>query len=113
MQVTAQEMWFTEDPCLHEGKKVGYLDPFRVSEDAHTVVMGGDNDLFVCKTEAEITKIRVEEQVQKELAVATYIGDTFLEFQDGRVVCAPYMFQYVGPNSLNNFYSQSYYCLNT
>jgi hypothetical protein len=75
--------------------------------------MGPDNDLYVGKTEAEITKIRVEEQDKKELAVDTYIGDVFLEFQDMRVVCAPYMFRYVGPNSLNNFYSQSYYYLNT
>jgi hypothetical protein len=76
------------------------------------VVVSPDNDLFVGKTEAKIAKIRAEEQ-DKKLTVATYIGDTFLNFQDRRVVCAPYMFRYVGPNSLNNFYSQSYHCLNT
>jgi hypothetical protein len=97
MQVDDQEMRFTEDPNLHKGKKVRYLDPFRISQDARTAVMGPDNDLFVGKTEAEIAKIRVEEQNKKELTVATYIGNTFLEFQDSRVVCEPYMFWYVGP----------------
>jgi hypothetical protein len=39
----------------------------------------------------------VEEQDKQKLAVATYKGNTFLEFKDRRVVVAPYMFKYVGP----------------
>ena len=52
-------MRFTEDSFVHQGKKVGYLDPARISENEHTMVMGPDHDLFVGKTEAEIAKIRV------------------------------------------------------
>ena len=62
MQQADQDMQFTKDPFLHEGKKVGYLNPVRISENEHTVIMGPDHDLFVGKSEAEIAKIRVEEQ---------------------------------------------------
>ena len=96
------------------GKKVGCLNPARITENEHTVVMGPDHGLFVGKTEAEIAKIRVEEQDKQEVAVATYIGNVFLQYQDRRVICAPYMFKYVlVVNSLNNFYLQSSYYLNT
>jgi hypothetical protein len=40
-------------------KKVGYLNPARISENKHIVVIGPDHDLFVGKTEAKIAKIRV------------------------------------------------------
>jgi len=64
------------------------------------------------KTEAEIAKIRVQEQDRLEVAVATYIGNMFLQYQDRRIICAPYMFKYVlVVNSLNIFYIQSSYCL--
>jgi len=43
----------------------------RISEDELTVIMGPDHDDFVGKTEAEIEKIRVEEQDKHETAVAT------------------------------------------
>ena len=43
-------------------KKVGYLNLARISENEHTMIMGPDHDLFVGKSEAEIAKIRVEEQ---------------------------------------------------
>ena len=59
--------------------------------------MGPDHDLFVGKTDDEIAKIRVEEQQKQETAVATYIGNTFLQFRNRSLVCAPYMFKYVGP----------------
>ena len=76
--------------------------------------MGPNHNLFVGKTEAEIAKIRVQEQDRQEVAVATYIGNAFLQYQDRRIICAPYMFKYVlVVNSLNNFYLQSSYCLNT
>jgi len=105
MQQADQEMRFTDSPFLHEEKKVGYLDPARISEDEHTLVMGHDHDKFVGKTEAEIAKIRVKEQDKQEVAVATYIGNAFLQYQDRRIICAPYMFKYVlVVNSLNNFY---------
>ena len=81
MQQANQEMRFTEDPFLHEGKKVGYLNPLRISENEHTVVMGPNHDRFVGKREAKIAKIRVEEQDKQETAVATYIGNTSLEWQ--------------------------------
>ena len=114
MQQANQEMRFTEDPFLHEGKKVGYLNPLRISENEHTIVMGPDHDKFVGKSEAEIAKIRVEEQDKQETAVATYIGNMSLQYQDSRIICAPYMFKYVLiVNSLNNFYLQSSYYLNT
>ena len=114
MQHADQEMRFTEDPFLHEGKKVGYLNPLRISENEHTVVMGPDHDKFVGKSEAEIAKIRVKEQQKQETAVATYIGNMSLQYQDSRIICAPYMFKYVlVVNSLNNFYLQSSYYLNT
>ena len=91
-----------------------YVDPARISENEHIVVMGPDHDLFVGKTEAEIAKIRVKEQDKQEVAVATYIGNAFLQYQGRRVICAPYMLKYVlVVNSLNNFYLQCYYCLNT
>ena len=90
-------MWFTEDPFVHQEKKVGYLDPARISKNEHTVVMGPDQDLYMGKTEAEIAKIRVEEQDKQEVAVATNIGNAFLQYQDRTIVCAPYMFKYVGP----------------
>ena len=107
-------MWFTEDPFVHQGKKVGYLNPARISENEHTVVMGPDHDLYVGKTEAKIAKIRVQEQDRQEVVVATYIGNMFLQYKDRRIICAPYMFKYVlVVNSLNNFYLQSSYCLNT
>ena len=107
-------MRFTEDPFVHQGKKVGYLNPARISENEHTVVMGPDHDLYVGKTEAKIAKIRVQEQDRLEVAVATYIGNAFLRYQDRRIIFAPYMFKYVlVVNSLNNFYLQSSYCLNT
>jgi hypothetical protein len=76
--------------------------------------MGPDHNKFVGKSEAEIAKIRVKEQQKQETTVATYIGNTFLQYQDRRIICAPYMFKYVlVVNSLNNFYLQSSYCLNT
>ena len=76
--------------------------------------MGPDHDLFVGKTEAKIAKIRVQEQDRQEVVVATYIGNAFLQYQDRRIICAPYMFKYVlVVNSVNNFYLQSSYCLNT
>jgi hypothetical protein len=59
MQQADQDMQFSEDPFVHQGKKVGYLDPTRISKNEHTVVMGPDHDLFVGKTEAGIAKIRV------------------------------------------------------
>ena len=62
MQQLDQEMWYTENPFLHEEKKVRYLDPARISQNEHTVVMDPDHDLFVGKTDDEIAKIRVEEQ---------------------------------------------------
>ena len=106
-------MRFTEDPFLREGKKVGDLDLARISENEHTLVMGHDHDLFVGNTEAEIAKIRVKEQDKQEVAVATYIGNAFLQYQDRRVICAPYMLKYVlVVNSINKFYLQCYYCLN-
>ena len=112
MQRADQEMRFTEDPFLHEGKKVGYLNPLRISENEHPIVMGPDHEKFVGKSEAEIAKIRVKEQHKQKTAVATYIGNTFLQYQDWRIICAPYMFKYVlVVNSLNNFYLQSSYCL--
>jgi hypothetical protein len=80
-------MWFTEDLFLHTKKNVGYLDLFRICEDAHTVVMGPDNNIFVGKTEAEIAKIRAEEQDQKKLGVATYIGNTFLTLRQESCIC--------------------------
>ena len=49
------------------GEKVGYLNLARISENEHTVIMGPDHDLFVGKTEAEIAKIREEEQDKQEL----------------------------------------------
>jgi hypothetical protein len=108
MQQADQEIRFTEDPFLHEGKKVGYLNPLRISENEHTVVMGPDHDKFVGKSEAEIAKIRVKEQQKQETAVVTYIGNMFLQYQDRRIICAPYMFQYVLViTSLNNFYMAS------
>jgi hypothetical protein len=58
---------------------VEYLDPARTSENEHTMVMGPDHDLFVGKTEAKIAKIRVQEQDRQEVAVATYIGNAFLQ----------------------------------
>ena len=82
MQQANQEMRFTEDPFLHEGKKVGYLNPLRISENEHTVVMGPDHDKFVGKSEAEIAKIRVKEQHKQNTTVATYIGKAFLQYQD-------------------------------
>ena len=90
MQQVDQEMRFTEDPFLREGKKVGYLNPLRISENEHTVVMGPDHDKFVGKSEAEIAKIRVEEQDKHETAVSSYIGNTFLQYQDRRIICAPF-----------------------
>jgi hypothetical protein len=57
MQQADQEMWFTEDPFLHEGKKVGYLNPLRISENEHIVVMGPDHDKFVGKGEAKIANL--------------------------------------------------------
>ena len=62
MQQLDQEMQYTKNLFLHEEKKVGYLDPTRISQNEHTVVMGPDHDLFVGKTDDEIAKIRVEEQ---------------------------------------------------
>ena len=114
MQQANQEMRFTEDPFLHEGKKVRYLNPLRISENEHTVVMGPDHEKFVGKGKTEIAKIRVKEQQKQETAVATYIGNTFLQYKDRRIICAPYMFKYMlFVNSVNNFYLQSSYCLNT
>ena len=49
------------------GEKDGYLNLARISENEHTVIMGPDHDLFVGKTEAEIAKIREEEQDKQEL----------------------------------------------
>lgn len=31
---------FSENPFIQEGKRVGYLDPMRISEDEHTEIMG-------------------------------------------------------------------------
>ena len=107
-------MRFTKDPFRHEGKKVGYLNPLRISQNEHIVVMGPDHGKFVGKSEAEIVKIRVQEHQKQETAVATYIGNTFLQYKDRRIICAPYMFKYMlFVNSVNNFYLQSSYCLNT
>ena len=97
MQQLDQEMRYTENPFLHEEKKVRYLDPARISQNEHTVVMDPDHDLFVGKTDNEIAKIRVEEQQKQETVVATYIGNVFLQFRNRSIVCAPYMFKYVGP----------------
>ena len=97
MQQLDQEMRYTENPFLHEEKKVRYLDWAKISQNKHTVVMGPDHDLFVGKTDDEIAKIRVEEQQKQETAVATYIGNTFLQFGNRSIVCAPYMFKYVVP----------------
>jgi hypothetical protein len=114
MQQADQEMRFTEDPFHHEGKKVGYLNPLRISENKHRVVMGPDHDKFVGKSEAKIAKIRVKEQQKQKTAVATYIGNAFLHYQDRRIICEPYMFKHVlVVNSFNNFYFQSSYYLNT
>ena len=90
-------MRYTENPFLHEENKVRYLDPARISQNEHTVVMGPDHDLFVGKTKAEIAKIRVQEQDRQEVVVATYIGNMFLQFGNRSIVCATYMFKYVGP----------------
>jgi len=78
MQQLDQEMRYTENPFLHEEKKVRYLDPARISQNEHTVVMDPDHDLFVGKIDNEIAKIRVEEQQKQETVVATYIGNMFL-----------------------------------
>ena len=61
MQQLDQEMRYIENPFLHAEKKVGYLDPARISQNEHTVVMGPDHDLFLGKTKAKIAKIRVQE----------------------------------------------------
>jgi len=71
-------MRYTENLFLHEEKKVGYLDPARISQNDHTMVMGPNHDLFVGKIDNEIAKIRVEEQQKQEIVVATYIGNMFL-----------------------------------
>ena len=84
MQQADQEMRFTDSPFLHEEKKVGYLDPARISEDEHTLVMGHDHDKFVGKTEAEIAKIRVEEQQKQETRVAIHVWINMT-----CIVCAP------------------------
>ena len=97
MQQLDQEMRYTEISFLHEEKKVGYLNPARISQNEHIMVMGLDHDLFVGKTDDEIAKIRVEEQQKQETAVATYIGNMFLQFGNRSIICAPYMFKYVGP----------------
>jgi len=66
--------------------------------------MGPDHDLYMGKTEAKIAKIKVEEQDKHKTTVATYIGSAFLQYQERRIVCAPYMFKYVLViNSLNIF----------
>ena len=91
-------MRYTENLFLHEEKKVGYLDPARISQNEHTMVMGPDHDLeWRSKTDDKIAKIRVEEQQKQETVVATYIGNVFLQFGNRSIVCAPYMFKYVGP----------------
>ena len=90
MQQADKEMRFTKDPFLREGKKVGDLDLARISKNERTLVMGPDHDLFVGKTKAEIAKIRVEEQDKHETAVSSYIGNTFLQYQDRRIICAPF-----------------------
>ena len=97
MQQFDQEMRYTENPFLHEEKKVRYLDWAKISQNKHTVVMGPDHDLFVGKTDDEIAKIRVEEQQKQETVVATYIENVFLQFGNRSIVCATYMFKYVGP----------------
>ena len=105
-------MRFTKDPFLHEGKKIGYLNPLRISQNEHIVVMGPDHGKFVGKSEAEIAKIRVEEQDKQETAVATYIGNMFLELKDRRVVVAHTCSSMLVLNSLNNLNLQNYF-LNT
>ena len=92
MQQLDQEMQYTKNPFLHEEKKVGYLDLTRISKNEHIVVMGPDHDLFVGKTDDEIAKIRVEEQQKQETRVAIHVWIDMT-----CIVCAPYMFKYVGP----------------
>jgi len=77
-------MRYTENLFLHEEKKVGYLDPTRMSQNEHTVVMGPDYDLFVGKTDDEIAKIRVEEQQKQETRVAIHVWINMT-----CIVCAP------------------------
>ena len=84
MQQLDQEMQYTKNPFLHEEKKVGYLDPARISQNEHTVVMGPDHDVFVGKTDDEIAKIRVEEQQKQETRVAIHVWINMT-----CIVCAP------------------------
>jgi len=84
MQQLDQEMRYTENPFLHEEKKVRYLDPARISQNEHTVVMDPDHDLFVGKTDNEIAKIRVEEQQKQETRVAIHVWINMT-----CIVCAP------------------------
>ena len=84
MQQLDQEIWYTENPFLHEEKIVGYLDPARISQNEHTVVMDPDHDLFVGKTDNEIAKIRVEEQQKQETRVAIHVWINMT-----CIVCAP------------------------
>ena len=62
MRQLDKEMRYTKNSFLPKEKKVGYLDPARISQNKHTVVMDPDHDLFVGKIDNEIAKIRVEEQ---------------------------------------------------
>ena len=77
-------MRYTENLFLHEEKKVGYLDPARISQNDHTMVMGPNHDLFVGKTDDEIAKIRVEEQQKQETRVAIHVWINMT-----CIVCAP------------------------
>ena len=66
-------------------------------------VMVLDHDDCKDKTEAEIQQIRVEKQSKKELEVATYIGNTFLEWQRQGMRSCPITTSMLVLDSLNNF----------
>ena len=54
------------------------------------------NDKLQGKIDEEIVSTKAKMQQDLDLAVATYIGNTFLKFQDRECVVAPYNFQYAG-----------------
>jgi hypothetical protein len=80
MQHAEQEMRFGEDPHAQHKKRVGYLNPMRICDDEHTVIIGPSHDDLQGKTDEKIVSIKAKKQQDKELEVATYIGNTFLEF---------------------------------
>ena len=81
MQHAEQKMRFGEDPHAQQKKRVGYLNPMRICKDEHTVIMGPSHGDLQGKTDEEIVSIKAKKQQDKELEVATYIGNTFLEWQ--------------------------------